>query len=172
MVTPEPGDAIQRAGPHVNRSKLRKGRRRLVQRGVKRRAGERTRQRQHDALCPAALSQVVVNERCRRCDHDGRLRDVSCKGPYDPRMAEQLPTPAADVVFRELNGEIVLVHLGTDRIYALNETGARFWELLVTRADLGTIRSRLLAEFEISPADLDREISALLDELHREGLVT
>jgi hypothetical protein len=33
-----------------------------------------------------------------------------------------LPTPVADVVYRELNGEIVLVHLGTDRIYALNET--------------------------------------------------
>jgi hypothetical protein len=35
-----------------------------------------------------------------------------------------LPKPVEDVVYRELNGEVVLVHLGTDGIYALNETGS------------------------------------------------
>jgi hypothetical protein len=86
-------------------------------------------------------------------------------------MAEDLPTPAADVVFRELNGEIVLVHLGTDQIYALNETGARLWELLAAGSDRDTVYRRLLDEFDVDPAELDRDIDALLDDLRESGLV-
>jgi Coenzyme PQQ synthesis protein D (PqqD) len=84
----------------------------------------------------------------------------------------RLATPVEDVVYRELNGEIVLVHLGTDRIYALNETGARFWELLAAGSDRAAIRARLLQEFAVEPAELDVEIDALVAELARGGLVT
>jgi hypothetical protein len=38
--------------------------------------------------------------------------------------------PEDDVVSRRLEDEVVLVHLRTNRIYKLNETGARLWELL------------------------------------------
>ena len=92
---------------------------------------------------------------------------------YDQTMAQgRLPTPVEDVVYRELNGEIVLVHLGTDNIYALNETGALFWELLVAGSDRAAIRERLLQEFAVEPAELDVEIDALVAELARAGLVT
>jgi Coenzyme PQQ synthesis protein D (PqqD) len=92
---------------------------------------------------------------------------------YDQTMAQgRLPTPADDVVYRELNGEIVLVHLGTDNIYALNETGALFWELLVAGSDRAAIRARLLQEFAVEPAELDVEIDALVAELALAGLVT
>jgi Coenzyme PQQ synthesis protein D (PqqD) len=85
---------------------------------------------------------------------------------------EQLPEPVADVVYRELHGEIVLVHLGTDRIYALNETGARFWELLAAGGDRAAIRAQLLREFAVEPAELDFEIDALVADLVHAGLVT
>jgi hypothetical protein len=85
---------------------------------------------------------------------------------------ESLPSPAEDVVFRELNGQIVLVHLGNDRIYGLNETGARFWELLATGRDRAAIRAQLLEEFAVEPTELDREIDALVAELTHAGLVT
>jgi hypothetical protein len=88
-------------------------------------------------------------------------------------MAEELlPTPVEDVVYRELNGEIVLVHLGTDRIYALNETGARFWQLLAAGGDRTAISVQLLDEFAVEPAKLDAEIDALVADLARAGLVT
>jgi hypothetical protein len=84
----------------------------------------------------------------------------------------RLPTPVDDVVYRELNGEIVLVHLGTDNIYALNETGALFWELLAGGSDRAAIRERLLREFAVEPSELDVEIDALVAELALAGLVT
>jgi hypothetical protein len=82
-----------------------------------------------------------------------------------------LPRPVEDVVFRELDGEVVLVHLGTDRIYALNETGARFWEMLAAGRDRSAIREQLLEEFAVEPDELDREIEMLVTELAGAGLV-
>jgi hypothetical protein len=81
------------------------------------------------------------------------------------------PRPVDDVVFRELDGEVVLVHLGTDRIYALNETGARFWEMLAAGRDRAAIREQLLEEFAVEPTVLDREINTLVTELAGAGLV-
>lgn len=87
-------------------------------------------------------------------------------------MNSELPKPAADVVYRELSDEAVLVDLATSRIYSLNPTGARFWALLVSGADRDSIEQQLLAEFEVAPAELRNEIDELLVTLGREGLVT
>jgi hypothetical protein len=90
---------------------------------------------------------------------------------YHAPMPERSPSPVEDVVYRELNGQVVLVHLGTDRIYALNETGARFWELLAAGRDRAAIQTQLLDEFDVEPAELDEQIDSLVDELTRAGLV-
>jgi Coenzyme PQQ synthesis protein D (PqqD) len=80
--------------------------------------------------------------------------------------------PSHDVVFRHLEDEAVLVHLGTNRIYSLNTTGARFWELLAAGRDRSEITEQLLREFDVSPEQLEEEIEALLASLVSEGLVT
>jgi hypothetical protein len=83
-----------------------------------------------------------------------------------------LPRPIPDVAYRELEGEIVLVHLGTNRIYSLNETGARFWELLASGSERADIERQLLDEFAIEPEALRREIDSMLVALANEGLVS
>jgi Coenzyme PQQ synthesis protein D (PqqD) len=84
---------------------------------------------------------------------------------------EVLPRPVPDVAYRELEGEMVLVHLGTNRIYSLNETGARFWELLAAGNERAEIERLLLAEFDVRPAELRQEIESMLGALAEEGLV-
>lgn len=91
-------------------------------------------------------------------------------GDYDQRM-DELPRPNPDVVFRDVEGETVLVHLGTNRIYALNATGARLWQLLTEGYDRSALTRRLLEEFDVEPAALEREIDGLLSELTEEELV-
>jgi Coenzyme PQQ synthesis protein D (PqqD) len=76
-----------------------------------------------------------------------------------------------DVVARRLGDEIVLVHLQTNRIYLLNRTGARFWELLAEGDTRQTIEQRLLDEFEVDLADVAAEIDRLLTVLEDAGLV-
>lgn len=79
--------------------------------------------------------------------------------------------PSSEVVHQSLEGEAVLVHLRTNRIYALNATGARLWELLSEGCDRAELERRLLGEFEVGPAQLRRELDELLGSLAAEGLV-
>lgn len=85
-------------------------------------------------------------------------------------MAKRL-RPSSDVVYQSLHGEVVLVHLQSNRIYALNGTGARLWQLLADGCDRAELERRLVAEFEIDPVDLSREVGELLASLVNEGLV-
>ena len=97
------------------------------------------------------------------------MRDATT---YDPGVSrESLPRPVGEVVHRELNGQTVLVHLGTNQIFALNSTGSRFWALLAEGYDRSTIRSTLLEEFDVSPAALDAEIDALVARLKDAALI-
>jgi hypothetical protein len=75
------------------------------------------------------------------------------------------------VVARRLEEETVLVHLRTNRIYTLNPTAARLWELLEAGYDRSGIRSRMLGEFDVEGAQLDREIEEILGSLSAEGLL-
>jgi hypothetical protein len=82
-----------------------------------------------------------------------------------------LPRPHEDVVSERVGEDLVLVHLGTNEIFALNTTGARFWELMAQGESREQIESRLLDEYDVGPAELAREIDQLLSELTRQQMV-
>jgi hypothetical protein len=76
-----------------------------------------------------------------------------------------------DVVSRRLDDEVVLVHLGTNQIYRLNATGARFWELAAEGLDERAIAARLRAEFDVGEEQVRGEIASMVERLASEGLV-
>ena len=76
-----------------------------------------------------------------------------------------------DAVAQRLGDEIVLVHMRTDRIFVLNRTGARLWELLCESLDRPAIQGRILAEFDVGEAQLTAEIDGLLMALTEEQLI-
>ena len=80
--------------------------------------------------------------------------------------------PSPDVVYQELEGEIVLVHLRTNRIYSLNRTGARVWELLGEGQDRTEMLAQLEREFEVAREELEREVESLFTQLSAEGLAS
>jgi hypothetical protein len=79
--------------------------------------------------------------------------------------------PSTDAVTKPLGGDVVLVHLRTNRMYTLNKTGARLWELLEQGHDLKRAREQMLLEFEVGEGQLRDEIRALVDELVKTGLL-
>jgi hypothetical protein len=79
--------------------------------------------------------------------------------------------PHPQVVARRVDDEIVLVQLDRNSIFALNRTGARFWELIVEGSSRSEASERMLQEFDVTPARLAAEIDELLDLLFREGLL-
>jgi hypothetical protein len=79
--------------------------------------------------------------------------------------------PVPDVIAQRVGDEVIIVNLQTNRMHSLNRTGARFWDLLTTGHDLARIHAQLLSEFDVDPAELDREIDTLVASLMKAGLV-
>jgi len=77
-----------------------------------------------------------------------------------------------DVEFRRLGEQMVLVHLDTNQVYELNNTGARVWELMGAGANEDEILDRLTANFEVGPEQLRQDVEALLQELKSAGLIS
>jgi PqqD family protein of HPr-rel-A system len=76
-----------------------------------------------------------------------------------------------DVLFRPVDGDIVLLHLGSGRYHGLEEVGARIWNLLADRPTTAQIVARLADEYDVDPAVLDRDVSAFIESLRAGGLI-
>lgn len=96
------------------------------------------------------------------------MADVSLGG-HDP--AARRIRQSTQVVSSQLGDAGVLVHLQTNRIYEVNATGLRIWELAGTGRTLGEIEALLRGEFDVDPARLRTELLHLVNELSRDGLL-
>jgi hypothetical protein len=79
--------------------------------------------------------------------------------------------PASDVVARQLGDSAVLIHLTTNRIYELNPTGARIWELVGTGTTIDAVLNTLRAEFDAPAETVQNEVNDLVRNLMAEGLL-
>jgi hypothetical protein len=75
-----------------------------------------------------------------------------------------------DVVARRVGETAVLVHLGSNRIYELNDTGARIWELAGDGATVEGLIDGLGREFDVDRGQLASEVALIVSDLVREGL--
>ena len=76
-----------------------------------------------------------------------------------------------DALATRVGEEIVLVDLKTDRIYSLNRTAARIWELVCADCDRIEVERRMLEEFEVTPDQLAEAIDGLVVSMTQDGLL-
>lgn len=76
-----------------------------------------------------------------------------------------------DVIAQRVGETAVLVNLRSNRIYELNATGARVWELLETETTVEHVVEALTLEFEAPRVSLAEEVAQIVSDLRREGLV-
>lgn len=79
--------------------------------------------------------------------------------------------PSRDVVVQRMGPEMVIVHLRTDRIYELNRTAARLWELLGTGCSRAQLERRMREEFDVEPDRLTLEMDDLLASMRQARLI-
>jgi hypothetical protein len=77
--------------------------------------------------------------------------------------------PAA-VLWREVDGQMVLLHLETEQYFGLNEVGATIVTRLI-EAPYGAAVAALEGEYDVEPAVLQRDIDVLIDQLLAAGLL-
>ena len=81
------------------------------------------------------------------------------------------PRPTADVIAKRMGEVTVLVHIPTNRILELNETGSRVWAMIGERLDVNRMVRCLVDEFDVEEARAADEVKELLGRLKSEGLI-
>ena len=75
-----------------------------------------------------------------------------------------------NMVSRKIADEFILVPIrqnvgDLESIYTLNETGARIWELIDGKTNVGKIKEKLIEEFEVTPEEAEKDIVEHLMQL-------
>jgi hypothetical protein len=88
-----------------------------------------------------------------------------------PASGDMALRPNSDVIAKRLDQVSVLVHIPTNRIFELNETGSRVWEMIGESLNPDQIVQRLADEFDVEEAQVADEVNELLTRLRNEGLL-
>jgi hypothetical protein len=77
----------------------------------------------------------------------------------------------ADVMVQEVAGESVLLNLQSERYFGLDEVGTTMWRSLTTAPSIQATYELLLADFDVQPDQLRRDLHDLVENLVAHGLV-
>jgi hypothetical protein len=75
------------------------------------------------------------------------------------------------VVFRELDGEGVLLNLDSGVYFGLDAVGMRIWTLLLEHGSTRPVCQQMEREYEIGRDELERDVHRLVGELREKGLI-
>lgn len=75
-----------------------------------------------------------------------------------------------NVIFREMDGEAVLLRLDAGIYYGLDPVGTRVWGLLGEVGSLRRVYDALLKEFDVDAATLEQDLLRLVGDLCTNGL--
>jgi hypothetical protein len=90
-------------------------------------------------------------------------------------VSDPILRPNPQVVLTEMrDGTAVLLHLETRFYFTLNATGVFVWKLLASDKawDRASLTAQLTREFEVDEGTASADVSALLDALCAEELLT
>src|SRR6058998_1651173 len=79
-------------------------------------------------------------------------------------------------VSRKIVDEVILVPIShrvgeIDCLYALNEVGARIWDLIDGDRSLKELRDAIVAEFEVSETEAQQDLAVLIEQLKEIGAI-
>jgi hypothetical protein len=75
------------------------------------------------------------------------------------------------VMFRDLDGEAVVLEIESGRYFGLNETGTRMWLLLQEHGSVERVLRDLLAEYDVNEERLRKELLSFIDTLSSQRLL-
>lgn len=75
------------------------------------------------------------------------------------------------VMFRELEGESVILDLDSESYFGLDQIGTRMWQVVTEADSIQAAFDVLLEEYEVEAHTLRADLSELLDTLVARGLI-
>ena len=95
---------------------------------------------------------------------------------FDMQSLNRIVQKAPSIVSRKIADEVILVPISRkageiDSLYALNEVGARIWELIDGDRSLEELRDAIVEEFEVSETEAQEDLTGLIDQLKEIGAI-
>ena len=87
-------------------------------------------------------------------------------------MPERYPAQNPRAAWRVYDGEAVVVSPDDSTLHTLNAVGSLIWEAADGKTPMGAIVTRICAEFDVRPAEAERDAMAFLARLCERGLLT
>jgi hypothetical protein len=80
-------------------------------------------------------------------------------------------TVPTDVLWNEVEGELILLNLATEKYFGLDTTGAAVWAAVIGSPTIEDACRELLATYDVEPERLRTDLQDLLREMTRHGLL-
>jgi len=87
-------------------------------------------------------------------------------------MQDRRVTLSQNAIFQDIAGDGVILDLASASYFGLDGVGVRFWKLLQEDGSLRRAHDALLAEYDVEPSLLEKDLDALVAQLAEAGLVT
>jgi hypothetical protein len=84
---------------------------------------------------------------------------------------DQIVRVPNDVLFRELQGEAVILSLASSTYFGLDAVGTRIWQLCEAHGSLQTVLDAMQREFDAPGETLQSDLLTFVDELLARGLL-
>ncbi len=94
-----------------------------------------------------------------------------------PRLSQAVYAPSDDIVTRELEGEIIIIPVGSglddveNKLFTLNSTGQAFWLRMDGRRTLAEIVADLATEFNAPDKMIEKDVKDLVKLLRKRRLL-
>ena len=85
-------------------------------------------------------------------------------------LADKVTIPE-QVMARQVGEETVILDLASGTYFGLDPVGARIWQLLGEGRALAEVCESMLAEYDVSRDEFERDLTELLDALGEKGLI-
>ncbi len=87
-----------------------------------------------------------------------------------PSLTSSVSIPDG-ILFRELQGEGVILNLNTGVYFGLDPVGTRIWQLLQDARPLQQVLDALLQEYDVPEARCREDLLTLLAQMRDKGLI-
>lgn len=87
-------------------------------------------------------------------------------------MLDRYPVKRPEMAWRVYDGQAVILCPDDSTLNTLNVVGTLIWELADGQTPLSVIVGQICSEFDVEPAQAEKDAHAFVDNLCRRGLLT
>jgi Coenzyme PQQ synthesis protein D (PqqD) len=93
------------------------------------------------------------------------------EGPQPSRAPQEPIRLREEIVWREIDGEVVVLDLEGAAYFTVSHSGRTLWPLVVGGTSVEELADRLVERFSLEREVAERDVRSFLDSLGREGLL-